>query len=516
MPLSTALLQAGWLASQAPAWARFVRATRDVRAAQHSRLLSLLAVTSPSRYGRAVGLDRVDGPTSFQRLPIVDHADLSPWIDRVAAGEPDVFTTEPVEMLERTGGSSGAAKLVPYTRRLRAEFAEGVGVWMVDLHRRVPTLVGAKSYWSVSRAVRRSETTVGGLRVGFDVDAEYFGPLSRWAIGRMMAVPGTVAQSPDIEAWRRATAGHLLEADDLGFISVWSPTFLTRLMQWIGDHRDDLVLSPAARARLDRAWNGSSLDGPTLWPRLRVLSAWADGFAAAQVGAMRAPFPGVGFQPKGVLATEGVVSFPFGGLAGAEAEGGVLAVTSHVLELRDLAHGRVIWPEDARVGGRYQPILTTGNGFVRYALPDELEVVGHLGQVPRVRLRGRLDRGSDLVGEKLTAAFVARALAAVWSATGVMPGFAMLVPAPGPDREGYILVLDREVPAAAVDRALRAGAQYGYARDLEQLAPARVHVAPDAWARWEAALERQGLTLGDQKPLALEVRPAVVRALLAR
>lgn len=450
-------------------------------------------------------------------MPIVDHDALRPWIDRVADGEPDVFTSEPVEMLERTGGSSGAEKLVPYTARLRAEFAEAVGVWMVDLHHRVPTLVGRKSYWSVSRAVRRAERTPGGLRVGFDVDAEYFGPLARWAIARMMAVPGAVAQSPDIEAWRHATAGHLLEAEDLGFVSVWSPTFLTRLLAWMGEHRGEIQASARARDRLARAWTGTCLHGPTLWPALRVISAWGDGFAAAQVGPMRVPFPGVAFQPKGVLATEGVVSFPFGDLSRCEADGSVLAATSHVIELRDLADGRVVWMDEARVGGRYQPLLTTGNGFVRYALPDELEVVGHLGQVPRVRLRGRLDRGSDLVGEKLTAAFVAEALARVWAEVGVTPGFAMLVPE-RVEGLGYTLVVDRAPRdlATAVDRALSVGAQYGYARDLDQLGPVDVRVVPDAWARWEAALEALRLTLGDQKPLALETRPGVVRALLAR
>ncbi|MES2642766.1 MAG: GH3 auxin-responsive promoter family protein [Myxococcota bacterium] len=513
MKLVTGVLQLGWLASQAPAWQRFRRASTAVRATQHQQLRTLVALAAPSAYGRSIDLQRVDDPDRFQReVPIVDHDTLRPWIDRVAAGEPAVFTTEPVEMLERTGGSSGAEKLVPYTARLRAEFAEAVGVWMVDLHRRVPGLLGGPSYWSVSRAVRRAETTAGGMRVGFDVDAEYFGPLARQVIARLMAVPGTVAASPDIEAWRHATAGHLLACADLGFVSVWSPTFLTRLMEWMGANRAALAAtSPAVADRLARAWTGTHLHGPTLWPRLMVISAWGDAFAAAQVGAMRAPFPGVAFQPKGVLATEGVVSFPLGPLPFDDGAG-VLAVTSHVLELRDLSDGRVVWPDAARVGGRYQPLLTTGNGFLRYALPDELEVVGHLGQIPRVRLRGRLDRGSDLVGEKLTAAFVAEAL-------GPSPGFAMLLPASiASGGLGYVLVLDRAGAhtSATVDTALCAGAQYGYARALGQLAPAEVRVVPDAWARWEAALEAAGLTLGDQKPLALETRPAVVRALLPR
>jgi hypothetical protein len=283
MGFGVAALQVGWLGSQSAAWVRFRRAAKGVEEVQRRKLGALLHVAGPSAYGRHLRLERVSGLDAFRSaVPIVDHDTLRPWIDRVAAGEPAVFTTEPVEMMERTGGSSGADKLIPYTARLRAEFAESVAVWMVDIHRRVPTLLGGPSYWSVSRAVRTPERTAGGLRVGFDVDAEYFGPLARWAIARMMAVPGTVAASPDIESWRVATAHHLLSCKDLGFISVWSPTFLTRLMTWMAAHRDALSATPALRERLARAWTGAQLDGTVLWPRLRLISAWGDGFAATQ------------------------------------------------------------------------------------------------------------------------------------------------------------------------------------------------------------------------------------------
>ena len=418
------------------------------------------------------------------------------------------MTTEQVEILERTGGTGGATKWIPYPARLRSEFAEAVGVWMVDLHRHRPDLLGTRSYWSVSRATRRPEATTGGLKVGFDDDAEYFGPVARRAIGRLMAVPGDVAQSPTLDAWRQRTATHLIERADLGLISVWSPTFLTRLMSWISAHREELAkgLSAEPQRRLHRAGLSGEVVGSLLWPHLRVISAWGDGFAAGLVRPMMARFPGVEFQAKGVLATEGVLSFPLIGRPG-----GALAVTSHVIELRDIESGAALWAHEAREGARYQPLLTTGGGLVRYALPDIVEVVGFVGQVPLIRLVGRTDKASDMVGEKLTEEFVDQVFDRLWDQR---PPFAMLLPTERP--HGYVLVVDGEAPAAeAVDQALREAYHYDYARDLEQLAPVRVYELPDAWSRWESAIEGAGLLLGDQKPGALELRTSVAAALLS-
>jgi hypothetical protein len=510
MSVGAAVVQLGWLGVQARSARRFHRALRHPERAQQRRLAELVSVLGPSAYGRHVGLDRVRTLADLQRLPVADYEALSPWVDRIAAGEAGVLSTEPVEVLEPTGGSTGGTKLVPTTARLRAELATAVGAWMVDLHRHLPGLIGTRQYWSVSRAVREHRTTAGGMPIGFDDDASYFGDLEQRAIRRLMAVPSEVAGAPSAEAWRHATAVALIEARDLGLISVWSPTFLTVLLDWMAAHRSALrrSLSPKARWRLDLAWDGTELLGPRLWPQLQLVSAWGDGFAARHLGALARRFPGVHIQPKGVLATEGVVSIPLWGR-----DGHVLAVTGHVLELRDVGTGDVVPWSEVAVGSEVQPLLTTGGGFVRYALPDRLRVVGFEGRVPRVRLLGRLDHGSDRVGEKLTAAFVDRALSTLW--TDDAPAFAMLVPV---DLEPphYTLVVQGAAPTAdAVDAALAEAYHYRLARELGQLGPARVRIVADGWRRWEQGLEAAGLRLGDQKPHVLETRPAVARALLA-
>src|SRR5438046_2976776 len=95
-------------------------------------------------------------------------ANARAWLRyRHARGEPGVLTTEPVVMMEKTSGSAGAAKYVPYTASLRREFQEAVGAWMFDLFTRRPGLLAGAQYWSISPAARQREFTPGGLPVGF-------------------------------------------------------------------------------------------------------------------------------------------------------------------------------------------------------------------------------------------------------------------------------------------------------------------------------------------------------------
>ena len=92
--------------------------------------------------------------------------------------------------------------------------------------------------------------TAGGIPVGFADDTEYLGCLERAAVGRVLAVPSDVVRPGNrSDSFRRHTLAHLIIAPDLALVSVWSPTFLTTLL-------DELFTDPiavlAVAADLDR------------------------------------------------------------------------------------------------------------------------------------------------------------------------------------------------------------------------------------------------------------------------
>lgn len=491
----------------------FERALRSPADAQARRLRALLRENAPTAFGTAHGFARIHSARAFQeRVPVMDAEALAPWVARIAAGEARVLTAAPTRMLERTGGTTGGDKLVPYTEPFLRELRSALAPWISDLVRALPALRGLRQYWSLSPAARPAERTAGGLPVGFEDDTEYLSPLSRAAMRRMMAVPGTVARVREVEEWRRRTLLHLLAAEDLGLVSVWSPSFLTVLMQALERELPELLSAlPRRRAdgirrRLDAA---GSLVGEALWPRLQVISCWADGPAARQLPGLRAYFPDTPVQGKGLLATEGVVSFP---LWVARERGAVAAANSHFLEFLDLdapaAVPRLL--HELRAGGAYSPLLTTGGGLSRYHLKDVVRCTGHLGAVPLLRFEGKLDRVSDLAGEKLVAARVEAVLARVAAALGVPLSFALLAPEEE-DPPRYVLFAESSADdgalqrlAAELEAALREDHHYGYCRDLGQLGPISLQRVRGGWETYQRIVAASGAKLGDVKPPGLD------------
>ena len=526
--LANLTMAAGSLAARA----RFERALRDPRGAQSRILQRIMRANVTSQYGRLHRFDRVNNARDFaDRVPLVDYDAIAPWIDRAAAGEPAVLTAAPLRFMEPTGGSSGLHKLVPYTAALQDEFSAATVPWLSDLVMRHPAVARGRAYWSITPPGRREARTAGGIPIGMGDDADYFPAPFRALIRESLAVPGLVSVAPDVATCRYLTLLALLAAPDLAFISIWNPSFLTLLTDALDDEwvslLDDLErglrgarVAPALAARVERAMparpgiartlrrrfgNRPPDDLGQLWRRLAVISCWTDAGAARALGGMRRRFPAVAVQGKGLLATEGVVSIPFG--AGAPVAG----VASHYLEFLDPRDGRACRVDDLDVGGSYEVALTTSGGLYRYRLRDLVRIEGRLHRTPRLIFIGRADRASDMAGEKLTAPLVEHALGAAVRTTGVHAGFAMLAPAwtpvphyrlyveaPAPDADGLALALDRE---------LRGAHHYALCRSLGQLGPIRAVSVRGGERIYERACAERGQRAGSVKPPTLEPTP---------
>lgn len=505
----TLALTTGWALSRRAAVSRFDEASRAPREAQARWLRGALERVGPSAYGRAHRLDDVaDVETFRRRAPVTSWAEVAPWVERIERGEANVLSTEPVLMLERTSGSSATPKRVPYTKGLLADFGAATSPWLDDLFRHFPSLSTTRQYWSLSPVSRAPERTSGGLRIGMEDDTEYFDPLTRAAMKRLFVVPGAVARCRSLEAWREETLVHLLNGADLGFVSVWNPSFLAVLFDGISGLAPTLEprLTPARRHTFARALEGGRFDAETMWPSLALISCWTEGWAAQALPELRRFFPSTPVQGKGLLATEGVVSFPLWGEPGA-----VAAVTSHFLEFEALDdEGRPLrLVDELRDGARYAPIITTRGGLVRYRLPDVVRCVGWWRAVPLLRFEGRLDKTADLRGEKLSAVVVERAIAEVVRAVPV--AFVLLAPSLAPAR--YRLFVEG-VPQATADQlarsleaALLGEHHYRYCRELGQLGAIEAVTVTDGRVRYLEALRARGLKLGDIKPSAFDVRP---------
>ncbi|MBC7541492.1 MAG: GH3 auxin-responsive promoter family protein [Candidatus Sericytochromatia bacterium] len=513
---------------------RFAACLADPAAAQQATLQRILQANAKARYGQTYGFGDLDSAAAFQNaVPIVDYDTLVPLIESVMIGQKNVLTTDPVLMLEKSSGSTAASKYIPYTASLRREFHSATSAWLYDLFTRRPKLCAGGSYWSISPVVDVREVTAGGLKVGFEDDTEYFGTIERWVLGQLLLVPADLRRVSGMMNNRYVTLRYLLDRDDLGLISVWNPSFLTLLVQEATTEADRLIrdlregtLNPpdpmprdlqhrlAAPLRRRPALadklaallrhNGKLL-GTDLWPNLQLISCWTSGIASRFLPEMTALFPDVEIQGKGLLATEGVVSFPL-----LNHPGSALSLRSHFYEFLPLGvECRPLLAHELTLGERYTVLMTTGGGLYRYALHDVIEVVGSLNGTPLIDFVGKDSKISDVVGEKLNELHVGEVLSA---ATADLPvGFVMLAPEWG-QPPAYTLFIacvrlsndDLNRLVATIETRLRHNHHYAYARDLRQLGPlSAVRVGAQAPDHYLQACEAMGQKAGDIKPTYL-------------
>ncbi|TBR21635.1 hypothetical protein EPO15_09750 [bacterium] len=524
-----AAVNAALLAGSLPAVGRLRRALKDPRAAQEAVLRRLLAANAGTAFGREHGLGKVRTLSEFSAaVPARGYDGLEPWVRRAMAGEPGVLTAEPVRLFEVTSGSSGAAKYIPYTASLQGEFRRAVGAWLGELALERPPVMAGPSYWTVTPLARAPSRTSGGIPVGFASDAEVLGGWVGRLMERRLAVPSAVALAGDLDGALYATARFLLQEPGLSFMSLWNPSFLTLLLGRIASDAERLLtdlaagtlrpprplcgpaaaaLAPGLKAMPARARALSPLLARRawgeVWPRLAVVSCWADASAASALPAVRAAFPGVAIQGKGLLATEGVVSVPVADFGGC-----VPALTSHLLEFRPWgSDGRALLADELEAGREYDVLMTTGGGLWRYELGDVVRVTRVVGRVPVLEFVGRGAAASDLRGEKLSAAFVGPVLERL---RGLWQGpFAMLAPAEG-EPPSYTLFIEGRAAAAlpaALDAALRENPHYDYCRRLGQLGPASVFlVSGGAHEAYLARCREAGQRAGAVKPTPLDGR----------
>jgi hypothetical protein len=231
------------------------------------------------------------------------------------------------------------------------------------------------------------------------------------------------------------------------------------------------------------------------------VSCWGEQGAEPGWRALVRRLPQVFVQPKGLLATEGVITIPLGSAH-------VLAVTSHFFEFLD-AQGDVRLAHQLEPGAHYEVIITNGGGLWRYRLGDVVECTGYLQATPTLRFLGRAGRVSDLRGEKLSEPFVAETLRTLWGEAGP-PAYAALRAWTDQARAGYELLVSDEVDVASVEaaaerleRALRGNPHYALARRLGQLDALRaVRVGRHATF---ADIEAHAGRVGDAKPRMLIV-----------
>lgn len=479
----------------APAHAAYQTALRHPQRTQAQILRTILRSNQHSQFGQQHHFAHIRSPEDYaQRVPIQSYDTLAPSIARHAGGEANILTSSPIIQFEETGGSTAGAKLIPYTAPLLTAFQHGIHAWFADLIAQRPHAFSGCLYFIISPATRSRSHTAGGISIGTGNDLNYLGSALAEHIAPQTLYHPRLAEQQSPESWQIRTAALLAQSPNLSLISAWSPTLLLNIIHTLHQQQDRILsqIPDAARRRtLAQALAPAVPNTQKIWARLDTISCWDSHTAAAPAAQLRQLFPHAHLQGKGLLATEGITTLPFSGCL-------LPALTSHYYEFAD-EHGQIRPLHQLQHGNRYRLILTTQGGLYRYDTQDWLLVqASPHANVPSLHFIGRSSLTSDLVGEKLTEAFVAHAIP---QALAPFSGCLFLQGSTTPQPH-YILwheptFTPSENALAALNTALCANPQYHYAQQIGQLGnlTARPHPQLLAYASQHAPSR----VLGTQK-----------------
>lgn len=430
----------------ARSWRRFDRACEDPVAAQTTQLRRILDRAAQTEFGRVHGFADVTDFEGYRaRVPVRDHAGFLPWLDRVAAGEPDVLVPGRPSFLGRSSGTTGRPKLIPVTPAYRAEFRRPRRVWACQMVEAFPGLLRGRVLAMHSPLVEgRSPGGIpfGSVTVGLTTRPGR--PEAALRDGLLDAVPRGVFALDDFELKYQAAVRFALQAP-VSLVAAINPSTLVLLAQTLETCADRLeadlrsggffrqeALPRALRCRLrpaaavaDRLAASVRAHGYPVWtevfPELVGMACWKGGSAPFYLGQLGRWFPGIEAMDYGFLATEGGFTFPLS----PDRPGGVVAVTGHVLEFVPADEAAEGCYEGARLadalepGARYRVLVTGSHGLYRYDIDDVVECTGRYRRTAEVAFVGKGGLVSSVTGEKLTEAHASAAAEQASAALGI-------------------------------------------------------------------------------------------------
>ncbi len=473
---------------------KFAQSINKVKKVQKKKLFTILKNNSNTKYGQKFKFGSIKSIKEFQdKVPLTNYEDYKNDIDLIIKGKKNILTKDKVILLEPSSGSTSASKLIPYTKSLKKEFQKGILPWFFNLYFKNPALLLGKAYWSISPASKYSIKDTKVL-VGFEDDTGYFGLLNKILLDKLLIVPKELSRIHDIDAFRYTTILFLLKEKNLSFISVWHPSFLTLLLdhalKWRKNLIDDIRQGTISNFQIDKdikkkfiadKKRAAELDliflnnkknlFVRIWPNLKIISCWGDANAENYITEINKYFSNVKIQKKGLISTEGFISFPL-----ENKKNSILSINSHFFEFIDRNQNVKLAHELEKNQG-YSVVITTSGGFYRYQLNDLVEVVSFKKQCPLIKFIGKEDMVSDLFGEKINEKYLFKVLNQVFNKYKISPTFYFIAP----EKEVkyfYCLFLElknnndknllRQI-TKEIEQKLIDNYNYKYCRDLGQL-----------------------------------------------
>ncbi|MBD1853623.1 GH3 auxin-responsive promoter family protein [Leptolyngbya sp. FACHB-711] len=417
--------------------ANFVRNTQNVTAAQEKFLLSLLRLHQNTEFGKQYGLAEVKTVAQFRdRIPVLSYSHYEPYVERIAQGEPNILTPDPIIYLNLSSGSTGKQKLIPVThrsRRVRSQVNQTSTGFLIEALQRRKLPIGKILVTTSARAVGQ---TSSGIDYGFVSAGDL--RLNSGLYRQIAAQPFEALQSADSLARHYVCLLFALSDPQTRIIGANFPVLGLQLSHYLESYAEDFIqdietgeiahwlkLEPEIRAKLERCWSSHPKRAAELRHllktegRLTPHSVWNLSAVVTALGGTSSfyleRFPSYfGDTPifGGIYASSEAA---FGTYYELNNEGAVLAVNAGFFEFIaedqwQAAQPKTLLPCEVTPGNYYRIVVTNYSGLYRYDINDVVEVLGFYNEAPIIVFRHRLGGLLSSTTEKTTEFHVAQVM----------------------------------------------------------------------------------------------------------
>jgi hypothetical protein len=427
--------------------AQFIRKTRRVAAVQDQFLLDLLRVQESTELGQRLGLSRITTIDQFRaQVPIWPYSEYGPYLERVAQGEQNVVTADPLLALNVTSGTTGNRKFIAVTQRsqrLQNRTNQVAMGFALELARQQQRPLGQLL---ITTAAITTGVTEGGIPYGHVSSSGL--RLSDRIYRYVFSQPYAALKIPDPVARHYVCLLFAMGNPNTALIGATFPVLMLQLCEYLDKFRDRLLDD------LETGTLPTDLDIPTdlrttlqrqLRPQPERAAALRDILHHTGTLTPRQIWPNLAFL---ITAKGGTSNFYFqrfadyfgdlpifgGTYASAEAtfgvhwhfdsEGTILAIDNGFFEFipRDQWQAetpKTLLATEVQVGEFYRVLVTNYAGFYRYDLGDVVEVVGFYEQAPLIVFRYRQGGTLSATTEKTSEYHAVRALQTAQQTCGV-------------------------------------------------------------------------------------------------
>ncbi len=398
--------------------ANFVRKTRQVDVFQERFLRSLLQAYQGTELGQKYRLGDIKTIEQFQnRIPILPYSSYEPYVKRIAAGESNVLTPDPVIYINLTSGSTGKQKFIPVTNRSRQVLSRANQVcigFAADAAQRRGSSLGKMLLTSSVQLLGHSSAGIpyGPVSVG---DLR----LNQLLYKQVFAHPYQALLPADSQTRHYMCLLFALSNPNMRIIGANFPVLGLQLAQYLESYAEELIhdlktgeiksnlqLEPELRTQLQRQFSAQPKRARQLEEILHSEGKLTPHLAWQNLSCIT--------TARGGTSNFYFERFPryfgntpiFGGVyASAEAtfgiyqefnhDGAILSIDTGFFEFIppdqwDVDQPKTLLPQEVEVGQYYRILVTNYNGFYRYDIGDVVEVVGFYNQTPLLSFRHRV------------------------------------------------------------------------------------------------------------------------------